>query len=228
MPHRSPVAAQPAFPDLGRFWTVPNVLTMARMALIPPIGWLVYRGGPFGWMIGLLLVAVATDWLDGQIARRTGSVSEWGKILDPTADKLAAAVVTLALVLRPPEFGPSLPVWFVVCVIVRDAVIAGGGLIQTRKLGYVMMSLWSGKVAVTALAVTVLAALLRADPPVLTVCVWTTTALLAYSLVRYLQRFVYVMRLGPAVPIDEHDALVTDRLPENVRSAEQSEKKSAR
>ena len=228
MPQSSSAAAQPAFPDLGRFWTVPNVLTMTRMVLIPPIGWLVYRGGPFGWMIGLLLAAVATDWLDGQIARRTGSVSEWGKILDPTADKLAAAAVTLALVLRPPEFGPTLPVWFVVWVIVRDAVIAGGGLIQTRKLGYVMMSLWSGKVAVTALAVTVLAALLRADPPVLDVCVWTTTALLAYSLVRYLQRFIYVMRLGPAVPVDEHDAVLTDRLPENVRPAERSEKKSAR
>jgi CDP-diacylglycerol--glycerol-3-phosphate 3-phosphatidyltransferase len=210
MPARLPSVTQPSFPDLGRFWTVPNMLTMLRMGLVPPIGWLVYRGGPFDWMIGLLLFAIATDWLDGQIARRTNSVSEWGKVLDPTADKLAAAAVTLALVFRSPEHGPQLPAWFVACVILRDAVIAGGGLIQTRKLGYVMMSLWSGKVAVTALAVTVVAALLRADPPVMAVCVWTTTALLAYSLARYLQRFVYVLRLGPAVPVDEHDALITD------------------
>lgn len=218
MPSRPPSATHPAFPDLGRFWTAANVLTLVRMALVPPIGLLVYRGGPFDWLIGLLLFAIATDWLDGQVARRSGTVSEWGKVLDPTADKLAAAAVTLALVLRPPELG-TLPVWFVVCVIARDAVIAGGGLIQTRRLGHVMMSLWSGKVAVTALSVTVVAALLRADPPVLAACVWTTTALLAYSLVRYLQRFVYVMRLGPERSLDARDAVLTDRLPENVREA---------
>ena len=171
---------------------------MSRMVLVGPIAVLVYRGGPFGWLIGLILFAIATDWFDGQIARWSGTVSEWGKILDPTADKLAAAAVTVALVVRPESLGPPLPVWFVLCVIVRDATIAIGGLIQTRRLGYVMMSLWSGKVAVTALAVTVLAALLRADPPVLTVCVWTTTVLLVYSLGRYLQRYARVMRLDPA------------------------------
>jgi CDP-diacylglycerol--glycerol-3-phosphate 3-phosphatidyltransferase len=219
MPRPSSSAPSPSFPDLGRFWTPANVLTLVRMALVAPIAVLVYRGGPFDWMLGLLAFAVATDWLDGQVARWTGTVSEWGKVLDPTADKLAAAAVTLALVLRPPELGPPLPVWFVVCVIVRDAVIAGGGVIQTRRLGYVMMSLWSGKVAVTALSITVFAALLRADAPVLDVCVWTTTALLAYSLARYLQRFVYVMRLGPATPVDERDVVVTDRLPEHIQAA---------
>lgn len=227
MPLRQPPVPRPAFPDLGRFWTAANVLTMTRMVLVWPIALLVYRGGPFGWLMGLILFAIATDWFDGQIARWSGTVSEWGKVLDPTADKLAAAAVTLALVLRPPELGPPLPVWFVVCVIVRDAVIALGGLIQTRRLGYVMMSLWSGKVAVTALAITVLAALLRADPPVLMACVWTTTALLAYSLTRYLRRFVLVMRLGPAVPLDEHDALVTERLPENVTRTEGTEERGA-
>lgn len=204
------------FPDLGRFWTAANVLTLIRAALVGPIAVLVYRGGSFAWLMGLILFAIATDFLDGKIARWSGTVSEWGKVLDPTADKLAAAAVTLALVLRPTELGPALPVWFVACVILRDAVIAIGGLIQTRKLGYVMMSLWSGKVAVTALAVTILAALLRADLPVLMACVWTTTALLVYSLARYLHRFALVMRLGPAVPVDDRDRVLTERLPENI------------
>ncbi len=227
MPPHQPSVTRHAFPDLGRFWTAANVLTMTRMVLVGPIALLVYRGGPFGWLMGLLLFAIATDWFDGQIARWSGTVSEWGKVLDPTADKLAAAAVTLALVLRPPELGPPLPVWFVACVILRDAIIALGGLIQTRRLGYVMMSLWSGKVAVTALSITVLAALLRADPPVLMICVWTTTALLVYSLGRYLQRFVQVMRLGPAVPLDARDTVVTERLPENVPSPEGTRSRGA-
>lgn len=200
MPDRTPTVSQHAFPDLGRFWTAANVLSMARMALVVPIAVLIYRGGPLGPTMTLIGVAIATDWLDGQVARRSGTVSEWGKVLDPMADKLAAAAITLALVLRPPAFGPSLPVWFVAAVILRDTVIAAGGVIQTRRLGYVMMSLWSGKVAVAALSLTVLAALLRADPEVMTVCIWTTTALLAFSLVRYLQRFRRVMRLGEPVP----------------------------
>ena len=201
MPDRLPTASPPVFPDLGRFWTAANVLSMVRVVLVAPIAVLIYRGGPLGPTMALIGVAIATDWLDGQVARWSGTVSEWGKVLDPTADKLAAAAITLALVLRPPAFGPSLPVWFVACVILRDAVIATGGIIQTRRLGYVMMSLWSGKVAVTALSLTVLAALLRADPEILAVSIWTTTALLAFSLVRYLQRFVRVMRLGPAAEV---------------------------
>ncbi|MEM1041444.1 MAG: CDP-alcohol phosphatidyltransferase family protein [Bacteroidota bacterium] len=213
-PSSSP--APVGFPDLGRFWTPANVLTLARGALVWPIAQLVYQGGPFGWLMGLIGFAIVTDFLDGKIARWSGTVSEWGRVLDPATDKLAAAAVTLALVLRPAEFGPALPAWFVACVILRDAVIAAGGLIQTRKLGYVMMSLWSGKVTVTALAVTILAALLRADPPVLDACIWTTTVLLAYSLARYLHRFALVLRLGPDVPVDEQHRVVTGRLPENV------------
>lgn len=212
MPER-PTTSQPrAFPDLGRFWTVANGLTLARIALVPPIAYLVYRGEPYGLLMGLIFVAIATDWFDGKIARWSNTVSDWGKVLDPTADKLAAAAVTLALVLRPEAVGPRLPVWFVAVVIARDLVIAVGGIIQTRRLGYVMMSLWSGKVAVTALALTVVAALLQADPEVLRVCVWTTTALLAYSLLRYLYRFVRVTRLGPSAS----DGVLDGRLPENV------------
>ncbi len=220
----SPSPAPPSgFPDLGRFWTAANGLTLVRAALVGPIAVLVYRGEPFAWLMGLLLFAVLTDWLDGKIARWSGTVSEWGKVLDPTADKLAAAAVTLALVLRPASLGPSLPAWFVGCVILRDAVIATGGLIQTRRLGYVMMSLWSGKVAVTALAVTIVAALLRADAPVLAACVWTTTALLVYSLARYLHRFALVMRLGRAVPVDDRDRVLAAHLPGNVPAVQQED-----
>ncbi len=217
-----------AFPDLGRFWTAANVLSLVRVVLVGPIALMIYRGGPFGPMMALIAVAILTDWLDGQVARWSGTVSEWGKILDPTADKLAAAAITLALVLRSPAAGPSLPVWFVVCVILRDAVIAVGGIIQTRRLGYVMMSLWSGKIAVTVLSLTVLAALLRADPEVMTVCIWATTALLAFSLLRYLQRFGQVMNLGPAVPVDGRDRVVASRLPEDVQAVPQQDRLAGR
>jgi len=196
-----PAARAPGFPDLGRFWTVANGLTLARFVLVLPLAWLVYQGGPLAWIVGLALVAVATDFLDGRVARATGTVSEWGKILDPTADKLAAAAVTLALVLRPAEAGPSLPVWFVVVVVVRDALIAAGGVQQTRRLGYVVMALWSGKVAVGLLTATVIAALVVAPQAVINGLLAVTTAALAYSFLRYFQRYRRVMRGEERPPV---------------------------
>jgi dsRNA-specific ribonuclease len=82
---------------------------LSRLALVAPIAVLIYRDGPLLWLLALILLAVATDYFDGKVARWTGTVSEWGKVLDPLADKLAAAVVVLALVLRPVE--PTLPLY---------------------------------------------------------------------------------------------------------------------
>lgn len=198
----SPEPHRGAPPDLGRFWTAANGLSLVRIGTVPFIAWLVYQGGPMTWLVGLVLFAIATDFLDGRIARWTGTVTEWGRVLDPAADKLAAAAVTLALVLRSPDVGPTLPAWFVGVVIVRDGLIAGGGVLQTRKLGYVMMSLWSGKVAVALLALTIVATLLAAPPALLTALLALTTAALLFSLACYAHRFVLVMRYGPALEVD--------------------------
>jgi len=191
---------------MGRFWTAANALSLSRAVLVIPIAWLVYRGGPIGPMFGLIGLAIATDFLDGKLARWSRSVSEWGKVLDATADKLAAAAVTLALLARPVE--PTLPLWFVALAISRDALLALGGLLQTRRLGRFTTSLWSGKVAVTLLAATVVAALLGAGPVAMEACLWATSAVMLYSLVDYGVRFRKIMRLGPAVRLDENGRVI--------------------
>ena len=193
-----PPVRSPGFPEMGSFWTVANGLSFSRAVLVLPIAWLVYRGGPIGPMFALIGLAIATDWFDGRVARWSDTVSEWGKVLDATADKLAAAAVTLALLLRPEESGPSLPLWFVALAITRDALLALGGLVQTRRLGRFTSSLWSGKVAVTALAVTVLAALFKAAPAVMEALIGLTAGVMAYSIVKYGIRFTAIMRHGPA------------------------------
>jgi cardiolipin synthase (CMP-forming) len=196
------------FPDLGRFWSLANLLTLSRIALLPPIAYLVYHGGPLLWLVALMLLAVATDFLDGRVARRMNTVSEWGKVLDPLADKLAAAVVCVVLVVRPVE--PTLELWFVALVVARDVIIASGGILQTRRAGFVLMALWSGKVAVNLLALTVIAVLLALPQALIDLLTWATALVLLYSLVRYLHRFVQVMRLGPEVPLDERHNVVLD------------------
>ena len=193
-----PTRRPPAFPEMGRLWTAANALSLSRAVLVAPIAWLVYRGGPVGPMFGLVGLAIATDWFDGRVARATDTVSEWGKVLDAVADKLAAAAITIALLTRPEP--PNLPLWFVVLAVTRDAILALGGVIQTRRLGRFTSSLWSGKVAVFALALTVVVALLGepfATPRVMEALVGLTAAVMVYSVFKYSVRFAAITRGDP-------------------------------
>ena len=181
---------------LGKFWTFSNVLSIIRAILAFPIAVLIVQDGPITWILGLIIIAVSTDWFDGTIARLSHTVSEWGKVLDPVADKIGAISVVVALVLR-----GALPVWFLALVLVRDLLIIAGSAVAARRLGRVMMSIWLGKVAVFFLSLTVLGALLKADPPIMNFLIALTSILVVYSFILYLLRFIRVMR-APAIDLD--------------------------
>lgn len=177
---------------LGRFWTIPNALSLLRLLVAFPLAYLVLTHGPLRWVLALALLAIITDWFDGQVARWSHTVSDWGKVLDPLADKVTAGLISMALVAR-----GDLPLWFFVFVVGRDALIVLGGALLAHRTRRVYMSLWSGKVAVTVLALTILAALLEADPPVFRVLLWSSVVLLSYSFLRYVIRFVRAWRGQP-------------------------------
>lgn len=179
---------------LGRFWTVANMLSLFRLILVIPVTYLILVDGPMTWLFGLLIFGAATDWVDGRIARWSGTVSEWGKVLDPLADKAAAAMIVMALVVR-----GSLPSWFLALLVVRDSAVVLGGVVLARRTGHVAMSAWSGKIAVTILSFTVLAALLQAEPVVLQIGVWTTSVLLVCSAAQY---FLRLQRSDPPEKAD--------------------------
>jgi cardiolipin synthase len=126
--------------------TLPNALSAARIVLIPAFVWLIVdRDTTFAGLV-LFGVVVSTDWLDGYLARRTGQVSDLGKLLDPTADRLAIAAGLVALVAR-----GAFPLWVALLVLVRDAAIlvAGSILLLTRKAKIEVRSI--GKVATFSL-----------------------------------------------------------------------------
>ncbi len=92
-------------------WTVPNLLTLARIAAAPALALpflLVPRPEADLWALGLFLAAAATDFLDGWLARRLGQESALGRVLDPIADK-AMVVIALALVLALYDPRPEAP-----------------------------------------------------------------------------------------------------------------------
>ncbi len=181
--------------ELGRFWTYANALSVARIALVVPIALLVWTGEHIGWLWALVAVGVATDFFDGKLARWTGTVSEWGKVLDPFADKIGAVVIGGALALRPVE--PNLPVWLIVLVLVRDVLIFGGGVLIAKRHGSVPPSVWSGKLAVGAVVLAVLFALLRWTQA-MDAAVWVALVLLVVSFAQYLLRFVRAMQVPPS------------------------------
>jgi cardiolipin synthase len=125
-----------------RVLTVPNLLSFARILLIPLIVYLIVHHGTE--RAGLLLfgLVVSTDWVDGTIARRTGQVSELGKILDPTADRLVIAAGLVAMMVR-----NAVPVWAGLLVLVRDASILLTGLVLLLLRRERLEVRWIGKVA---------------------------------------------------------------------------------
>jgi CDP-diacylglycerol--glycerol-3-phosphate 3-phosphatidyltransferase len=106
-------------------WTLPNLLSLFRILIIPLLVYLLSYGDPDSALLaaGLFVVASITDYFDGYLARRNKSVSDVGKILDPLADKLmvASALIMLAAMDRPNE--PSVPAWLVVIILARESAV---------------------------------------------------------------------------------------------------------
>jgi cardiolipin synthase len=111
--------------------TIPNLISFVRIASIPVF--VVLLSDERTERAGLLLFAVvaATDWLDGYVARRTGQISTLGKLLDPTADRLAIAAGLIVLTIA-----GAVPLWAVLLVVLRDAVVllAGAVVLATRRV----------------------------------------------------------------------------------------------
>ncbi|VXB10130.1 CDP-alcohol phosphatidyltransferase family protein [Citricoccus sp. K5] len=109
-----------------RFWTVPNVITLARFCLVPFFVWLVFTQQYLAAFI-VLAVLSCTDWVDGYIARRFNQISTVGQWLDPMADRLSLMVIVVTMVLA-----GIAPLWLVVSVLAPDLVLGITALILFR------------------------------------------------------------------------------------------------
>jgi cardiolipin synthase (CMP-forming) len=101
--------------DTDRVWTVPNVLSLARLAGVPLFLWLVLGPHADGWAVVVLMVGGATDFLDGYLARSRHQISRIGQMLDPIVDRTYIAATLLGLGLR-----EIIPWWLVAVLVARD------------------------------------------------------------------------------------------------------------
>jgi CDP-diacylglycerol--glycerol-3-phosphate 3-phosphatidyltransferase len=107
--------------------TLSNALSLLRIVLFLPFVYF-YERDEKNIAFVIVLIAISTDWFDGRVARWTNTVSELGKILDPLADKVSAALMGLYLLYR-----GELPWWFVAIVVTRDIIIFWGGVYIKQK-----------------------------------------------------------------------------------------------
>lgn len=125
--------------------TTASKITLVRVAMIPVYMVFMYLSGgkPGLWMwlaLGVFILASLTDFVDGQIARKCNQVSDFGKFLDPLADKL----LTIAAMTMFCEWG-VFPAWALMIVLTREFAVTGLRLIAVGK-GNVIAAGWSGKV----------------------------------------------------------------------------------
>lgn len=112
----------------GRFLTAANMISLARIPLGAAASYCIVRGMPS--LSGVFVfAAILSDWLDGFLARRTGTTSDWGRVLDPLADKTAFALFSWALV-----HAGALRLWVLLVLLSRDILIGLGGLFIAGRM----------------------------------------------------------------------------------------------
>jgi cardiolipin synthase len=132
--------------DLDRIVTVPNAITLVRLACIPVFLWLLFGAHRQSAAAVLLAVLGATDWIDGFVARRFHQVSTWGKVLDPVADRVLVVTAVIAIVVH-----GAVPVWFGAATLAREVVVSGAVLLLASLGAARIDVLWVGKAGTFAL-----------------------------------------------------------------------------
>ena len=159
--------------------TTASKITLARVFLIPALMATMYlsKGVSGCWMtvsLVLFFLASVTDYIDGQIARKCNQVSDFGKFLDPLADKL----LTIALMTMFCEWG-RFPAWALMLVLTREFAVTGLRLVAVGK-GTVIAAGWSGKVKTASTMVGLCVLMVF---PQNTALIWIVTAVIILTTV---------------------------------------------
>lgn len=124
-------------------FTLPNVISFVRLCMIPAFFVMLMQGNNIA-ATALFAIAACTDFLDGQIARRTNQVTKLGRMLDPAVDRLLMILGVLGVYLT-----GRIPLWIIVLVLGRDIVLMAGYAILLKRWKVRVDVIYPGKVATT-------------------------------------------------------------------------------
>lgn len=128
-------------PQQNRFWTIPNILTLFRLAMVGVMLFFFAKGQAL-WALGIYVTAALTDVLDGYIARKYNQISNYGKLLDPMADKLLSVAALAGLF-----FMGYIPKPLLITVVVKESMMIVGGVLILFVLKNVVYANKFGKFA---------------------------------------------------------------------------------
>ena len=183
-----------------RIWTIPNLLSVLRFFLILPI--LIALQNEQRWLALLLMtVGLATDSIDGYIARRFDQCSDLGRLLDPVIDKVALLAAVIFMFFHPAY---RFPLWYFIFLAAREFLILIGGLFMLRGREIVMESDRPGKNSAFANGLTVVFYVIDLQPYAL-IILWIAFVLTVYSTWNYARKFLRNRRVVP--PTDRGEEL---------------------
>lgn len=181
----------------GHILNLPNKLTLLRVIMIPFfIVMLLMNDGEttmFRYIAaGIFIVASLTDWLDGAIARKYNLVTNFGKFMDPLADKLLVCSALICLVAL-----EQFPVWMVIVIVSREFIISGFRLVAAEQGLVIAASYWGKFKTVTQMIAIILMILnISALYMVTTIVMWAALILTVVSLIDYIVKNHAVLTAG--------------------------------
>ena len=170
----------------------PNKLTLLRIVLVPVFVVVLYLNFPYNNLVALavFILASLTDLLDGKIARKYHLVTDFGKFMDPIADKLLVTAALLVFV-----DWHMMPAWVAIVVIAREFIVSALRLVAASN-GRVIAAGWSGKVKTASTMVCICVMLLGLPEVVDIICSAIILVTTAYSGIEYLVKNRDVLNLN--------------------------------
>ena len=198
-----------------RIWTIPNVLTMFRIVLIPFFVFLYLKGYYVPSLVVIGLSAV-TDILDGIIARKFNMVSSLGKALDPIADKLSQLALMLCLLQR---FWPQMLIP-VILIVVKELTTGIVALVTVKKTKLVKSAVWHGKLTTVLLYAMMMLHVIWYDiPPIVSwISIFIASAMMLVSFALYIIR--YAKMLSEKRKEDEEEETAEEKVAEESEETE--------
>ena len=176
---------------MSGLFTAANMLSIARMVIAPWMFLLISSGDQKEMVYTIALLAYISDLLDGYLARARNEVTEWGKVLDPLADKIFIASVCLGMI-----WSGQLSIWYIAIVLVRDILIIIAGLFFANKSDYVLPSTYVGKATVLTIILVLVCAFAGIDGLYLQIAYVVSALMIVYSLIHYSKRMFITMKVS--------------------------------
>ncbi len=175
----------------GKLFTISNFISFSRIFIVIPV---VYRHYINGYSVDAIIIlligyGIISDYLDGFVARKTNTISEIGKMIDPISDKIAAGLLFIYTVVI-----GWVPFWFLWLFIARDILILIGSSFIKLRYGKVAMSTISGKISVNVISLYWISIFFfRSASLAHAILLWASVAIMLFSFIMYLLRYRNIM-----------------------------------